>query len=61
MTLFTPLVHGPELVHPQVAQSLGKSDNGGEALASPFSQLGVPLTAHKPLLRLAEVKKNIRR
>ena len=39
-----------EVVHPQVAQSLGKSDNGGEALASSFSQLGVPLTAHKLLL-----------
>ena len=39
-----------ELVHPQVAQSLGRSDNGGKALASSFSQLGVPLTAHKLLL-----------
>ena len=43
-----------ELVHPQVAQSLGKSDNGGEALASPFSHQSVPLTAHNLPLRLPE-------
>ena len=41
-------------MHPQMAAIPRRSDNGGEALASPFSHQSVPLTAHNLPLRLPE-------